>query len=103
MADFSGVASPGLQYLGQGIAGEKYGYLTVGVEPVGFELRKKAFFYGELQFPNLIENRPAVFLDGKKIYRGGACIFAPALVADSFMYWYAVWYVGGIEWNLTTF
>jgi hypothetical protein len=44
MAEFTGTASVGLQYLGQGNPGEKFGYLTIGTHPMSFILNKRLFF-----------------------------------------------------------
>lgn len=103
MPDFTGTAFAGLQFLGQASPGEKYGYLTIGTQPIGFDLNKAAFFYSEMQFTSLVGVRDAVFDQGKSIYRAGAVLIEPELPAGAFLFYFANWRVGGLPWRLTTF
>jgi hypothetical protein len=103
MADTTGTSVLGLQFLAQGAAGEKYGYLTIGTFPKGFTLVQTAFFYSEMQFTSLVSTRDAVYNFGKNIYRSGALLYEPGLPSGAFFYYYAIWRKGGIPWKLTTF
>ncbi len=101
--DFTGIATPGLQYLGQAPVGAKYGYLTHGPTPFGFALERRGFFYSELQFTTLVGTREPVFLDGRSFFRAGMVLHAPELPPDSFLFYFCNWKVGGMPWTLTVF
>lgn len=103
MPDFNGTANGDLQFLGQGNPGEKYGYLTIGTQPYGFELRRVGFFYAEMQFTSLIGVRDAVFTRGLQIYRAGGVLTEPELPSGAFLFYFVNWGIQGIPWRLTTF